>query len=373
VIEPSGPESPQRPAPRRRGTPAALLASLLIAAVVGGAVGAGVTLGVLRLQGRTASSTVDLGGALGTSDDTTVAGVAQKTVPAVVSIVTRESNLANGSGFLVSSDGFIVTNVGVVGSAQTLTVLVNGDSHRHDGRLVDFDCGTGVAVLKVDQVSNLPALTFGDSNGLRLGQNVIAVGGSLSDRRSVTRGIVSGLHRTATVTNPAATGDSQLGNVIQTDAGIDASMSGGPLLNSGGQVVGVTMAGVNQSQPVAFALSAGDLQPGIEQILQTGQLMVPSLGVQAVEVSSDEAALKGGPVGARLSGIASAGPADRAGLRTGDIIVQLDDQRLDDAHPLAQVLRSRFKPDQKVTVTYVRGGGSSQLQLTLRGEHPACP
>jgi putative serine protease PepD len=346
---------------------------LLVAAILGGAIGAGVTLGVLRLQGRTASSTVDLGGALGTSDDTTVAAVAQRTVPAVVSIVTRESSLAHGSGFLVSGDGFVVTNVGVIGGAQTLTVLVNGDSHRHDARLVDFDCETGVAVLKVDQVSNLPALTFGDSNGLRLGQNVIAVGGSLSDHRSVTRGIVSALHRTATVSSPAGSGDSQLANVIRTDAGIDPSMSGGPLLNTGGQVVGVTMAGVNQSQPVAFALSAGDLQPGIDQIVQTGQLIVPSLGAQVVDVSADEATLKGGPVGARVSGVASGGPAERAGLRTGDVIVQLDDQRLDDAHPLPQVLRSRFKPDQRVTVTYVRGSGSSQLQLTLRGEHPACP
>jgi putative serine protease PepD len=239
--------------------------------------------------------------------------------------------------------------------------------------LVDFDCETGVAVLKVDQVGNLPALAFGDSNGLRLGQNVVAVGGSLSDRRSVTRGVVSALHRTATVNNPAGSGESQLANVIQTDAGIDTSMSGGPLLNTGGQVVGVMMAGVNHSQPVAFALAAADLQPEIEQILQTGQLIVPSLGVQVVDVTSDEAALKGGPVGGRVSIIASGGPAERSGLKTGDVIVQLDDQRLDDAHPLSQVLRSRFKPDQKITVTYVRGGSTSQLQLTLRGEHPACP
>jgi S1-C subfamily serine protease len=228
-------------------------------------------------------------------------------------------------------------------------------------------------VLKVDQVANLPALAFGDSNGLRLGQNVISLGGSTADHRSVTRGVVSALHRTISLSDPAGAAGSQLSNVIQTDTAIDSSMSGGPLLNTGAQVVGVTMSGVSQSQPVAFALASSDLQPDVEQILQTGQLVVASLGVQAVEVSAADATLRGGAAGARIADLAAAGPAERAGLRAGDIIVQIDDQRLDDAHPLAQVMRSRFKPDQKVTVTYVRGGSTSQVQMTLRGEHPPCP
>jgi putative serine protease PepD len=373
VIEPSGPESPPQPAPRRRATPAALLASLVIAAIVGGAVGAGVTLGFLRLQGRSATPAVDLGGALGSSDDTAITAATQKAVPSVVSIITGDSGPSHGSGFIVSGDGFIVTNIGVVAGAQTLGVLINGDTHRHDARLVDFDCATGVAVLKVDQVGNLPTLAFGDSAGLRLGQNVVAIGGSLSDRRSVTRGIVSSLHRTVSLNAPASLGQSQLGNVIQTDASIDNAMSGGPLLNTGGQVVGVTMAGADQTQPVEFALAAGDLQPEVEQIMQTGRLVVPSLGVDVVDVGSDEAAIKGIPAGARVTALTSGGPAERAGLRTGDVIVQLDDQRLDDAHPLAQALRSRFKPDQKVTVSYARAASTSQVQLTLRGEHPPCP
>jgi S1-C subfamily serine protease len=202
---------------------------------------------------------------------------------------------------------------------------------------------------------------------------VVAIGGSLSDRRSVTRGIVSSLHRTVSFNAPAGSGQSQLGNVIQTDAGIDTSMSGGPLLNTGGQVVGVTMAAAEQIQPVDFALAASDLQPQVEQIMQTGRLVVPSLGAEVVEVGSDEAVIKGTPAGARVTAITSGGPAERAGLRTGDVIVQLDDQRLDDAHPLAQVLRSRFKPDQKVTISYTRAASTSQVQLTLRGEHPPCP
>jgi putative serine protease PepD len=100
---------------------------------------------------------------------------------------------------------------------------------------------------------------------------------------------------------------------------------------------------------------------------------VASLGAQVVGVSAADATLHGGSAGGRITEVAAGGPAERAGLRPGDLVVQLDDQRLDDAHPLAQVLRSRFKPDQKVTVTYVRAGSTSQLQMTLRGEHPPCP
>jgi S1-C subfamily serine protease len=373
VIEPTGPESPHQPAPRRRATPPALVAALLIAAIVGGAVGAGVTLGVIRLQGRAAQPAVDLGGALGSADDATAANVAQRSLPSVVSIVTRESNLSQGSGFLVSGDGFIVTNVGVVANAQTLAVLLNGDAHRHDARIVDFDCQTGVALLKVDQVANLPALPLGDSTGLRLGQNVVALGGAVADHRSVTRGVVSALHRTVSLNDVSGAAGPQLGNLIETDATIDASMSGGPLLNTGGQVVGVNMAGVSQSQPVVFALASSDLQPVVDQVQQTGQLLVASLAAQVVTVSTSEATLRGGTAGGRVVDVVAGGPAERAGIRAGDVIVQLDDQRLDDAHPLVQVLRSRFRPDQKVTVTYVRGGSTSQVQLTLRGEHPPCP
>ena len=335
--------------------------------------GAGVTLGILRLQARSSPQTVDLGGALATGDDTAAATVATKAVPAVVSIVTRESPPGQGSGFLVTGDGFVVTNVGVVANAQSLSVLISSDSRRHDARVVDYDCQTGLAVLKVDQVSNLPTLGFGDSTSLRLGQTVVAVGGSLAERRSVTRGVVSAVHRTATVTEPTGAGEVQLGNLISTDSDVEPSMSGAPLLNLGGQVVGVAMAGVAQSQPVSFALASSDLQPEVEQIVQTGQLVVGSLGAPTVTVTADEATVRGTAAGARVTGVTAGGPAERAALRPGDVIVQLDDQRLDDAHPLPQVLRSRFKPNQKVTVTYARGGSTSQVQLTLRGEHPSCP
>jgi putative serine protease PepD len=374
VIEPTGPESPPkaRAARGRTITPSALVASVLVAALVGGAVAAGVTLGVIRLTSRTNPQNVSLGSNVTIREEDATTGVARNAQPAVVSIVTDPTSLGHGSGFLVTTDGYVVTNVGVVANAQTLSVVLSGDSKRHDARLVDYDCTTGVAVLKVDQVSNLPTLSLDTSAGLSTGQTVIVVPGTLTDRQGVTRGVIGAVHGMVPITVGWGPGETQMSNVIQTDAQVDAGASGAPLLNVGGQVIGVAMAATSQGQPVSFGLPAGDLQPEIEQIVQAGALVVPTLGARTADVSSAAAIVRGGAAGARIDAVDAGGPADRAGLRPGDVVTQLDDQRLDDAHPLAQALRTRFKPDQRVTVTYSRGASSGQVQLTLLGDHPAC-
>jgi S1-C subfamily serine protease len=345
---------------------------VLVAALVGGAVAAGVTVAVMRLQSRTNPQNVSLGSNVTIREEDATTQVARNAQPAVVSVVTDPASLSHGSGFLVTTDGYIVTNVGVVANAQTLAVVLGTDGKRHDARLVDYDCTTGVAVLKVDQVSNLPTLSLDSSGSLSTGQTVIVVPGSLGDRQGVTRGVIGGIHAMVPITVGWGPGDTQMSNVIQTDARIDTGASGAPLLNVGGQVIGVTMAATNQGQPTSFALPASDLQPEIEQIVQSGALVVPSLGARTVDVSAMAAVVRGGSPGARIDAMDTGGPAERAGLRSGDVITQVDDQRLDDAHPLAQVLRTQFKPDQRVTVTYARAGSSGQVQLTLLGDHPTC-
>ena len=352
--------------------PRALVASVLVAALVGGAVAAGVTLAVMRLQARTNPQNVSLGSNVTINEDDATTAVARNAQPAVVSIVTDTTNLSHGSGFLVTTDGYIVTNVGVVANAQTLAVLLSTDSRRRDARLVDYDCTTGVAVLKVDQVSNLPTLSLDTSADLNTGQTVVVVPGPLGGGRGVSRGVIGGLHEIVPVTVTWGPGQVQMSNVIRTDARVDASASGAPLLNVGGQVIGVSMTATSQGLPTDFALPASDLQPEIEQIVQGGGLVVPSIGAQTIDVGADAAAVRGGPAGARVLATDVGGPAAGAGLATGDVITQVDDQRLDDAHPLAQVLRTRFRPDQRVTVTYSRGASSAQVPLTLEGVHPAC-
>jgi putative serine protease PepD len=373
VFEPRGPESPRgRWAIGSGGiTTRLLLACVLAAAVAGGAVAAGVAVAVLHAQSRTNPQTLNLGSQVTISEDTAAVNVARNARPAVASIFAGGAPPARGSGFLVTSDGYLVTNVDVIAGANGLGVLLNrGD--RHDARVVGFDCQTGLAVLKVDQVSGLPTLAFGDSTSLQPGDTVVAVGGDLSERLVVSRGVISSLHRQVTVPDPAGgQGQTQLTDLVQTDAAVEPSSAGGPLMNVGGQVIGVTMA--VPGQPYGVALAASDIQPEVQQIVQTGQLLVPTLGAQALAVNAQDAALKGTTAGARLTSVTPGGPADRAGLKVGDVITQVGDAAVDDAHPLDKLLRDRFQPDQKVTVTYERAGAGGQVQLTLGGERPACP
>lgn len=345
-----------------------LAASLLVTALVAG----GVTIGILQLQSRTNTQQVNLRAGVTISEESAVIQVAARAKPAVVTVVTKgQPRFARGSGYLVTSDGYIVTNVSVIAGASTMTVLVTGDVKLHDARLVDYDCQTGVAVLKIDQVRGLPTLAFADPTALVAGQIVVAVGGPL-DGGVVTPGYVSSLHRPVTVTDSVTLRSVEISDTIQTNSLISSGTAGGPLLNVGGQVVGVAMQSQGSSGSSGFGLNVADIQDDVQQILANGQVVVSSLGATSTDLGQQTASLSGLPEGGQLVTVDKAGPAAAAGLQAGDVITQLDDVKLDAAHPLRLLLRSRFRPNQRVAVTYVRAGASTQVQLTLVGEHPAC-
>src|SRR6266568_2955482 len=177
----------------------AAIGVILLAAVVA----SGVTLGVLRLQSRTNPQSVDIRSGVTISEDSAIVQAAARAKPAVVSVVTeQEPQLQAGSGYFVTSDGYIVTNVNVIAGASSMTVLVSGDTKLHQARLIDYDCQTAVAVVKIDQVSGLPTLAFGDPSAVVSGQVLVAVAGPLQGS-AVTRGIVSALHRPASMSNPS--------------------------------------------------------------------------------------------------------------------------------------------------------------------------
>lgn len=351
-----------------------MVALVVVAAIVSGAVSAGVTLAILRAQSRTNPQSVDLGSNVRITEDSAIIQVADKAAPAVATIVTNESSTDRrlASGFLITSDGYIVTNAHVVANAIGLTVLFARDPGRHDARLVDSDCRTDVAVLKVEGVSSLPTLAFGDTTGLRPGQTVIAVGSPLG-ARAAGRGIVTSLHRAVRVSNPVITfADLVIADTIQTDVEIDPNSSGGPLLNVAGQVIGVTVAADSGGHQLGFAISVADVRAEVEQIIRDGALVLPDLAVQAEQVSAPEAALRSVPVGSLVVSVEKGGPADVAGVRSGDVLTAVDEVKLDDAHPLAQVLATRFRPGQRVTLTLTRQAASTQVQATLGREHPRC-
>ncbi|MDQ6899138.1 MAG: S1C family serine protease, partial [Candidatus Dormibacteraeota bacterium] len=195
------------------------------------------------------------------------------------------------------------------------------------------------------------------------------VGGSLGDRPGLGRGVISALHQAVAMSPPPGGGPGQLDNVIETDAAMGASNTGGPLLDVSGRVVGLA---VGSPDGLGLAIATAGIQPEVQQIIQNGQLVLPALGVTTVTVTADQAAVAGGIAGARVTALDGAGVAERAGLKVGDVITQLDDEKLDDAHPLLQVLASRFQPGQKVTVSYNRTGNGGQIQLALGTQAGRC-
>jgi putative serine protease PepD len=350
--------------------PIVLVAAGLVVTVL---VAAGVTLAVLRLESRTNTQQVNLRSGVTISEDSAIVQAAARARPAVVSVITQQPpSLSRGSGYLATSDGYIVTNIAVIAGAGGMTVLVPGDSQAHGARLVDYDCQTGVAVIKIDKVSGLPTLAFADPNALVQGQVIVAVGGPF-EGGAVTPGYVSAMHRIASIANPSSGLKAvELSDTIQTNVVIGAGTAGGPLLNVGGQVVGIAMQSQVSIGTNGFGLNVADVQDDVQQILQTGQIVVSSLGASGTDVSPELSLLSGLPVGSQLVILDQSGPAVAAGLQPGDVITQLDDVKLDAAHPLRLLLRSRFHPNQRVTVTYARAGASTQTQLTLSGQHPTC-
>lgn len=348
---------------------AVIAAGLIVTALVA----TGVTLAVLRIQSRTNTQQVNLRTGVTISEDSAIVQAAAKARPAVVSVVTQqEPAVVRGSGYLATSDGYIVTNIDVISGASAMTVLVPGDSTSHDARLVDYDCQTGVAVIKIDKVSGLPTLGFADPTALVQGQVVVAIGGPY-EGGAISPGYVSAMHRVVSIADPSVLGrEILLSDTIQLSSVPQGGTAGGPLLNVGGQVIGIAMRGDAAIQG-GLGLNVADIQDDVNQILQSGQVVVSSLGAAATDVTPEQAALTGQPVGSLVVSLDKGGPAAAAGLQVGDVITQVDDVHLDAAHPLSLLLRSRFHPNQRVTVTYARGGSSTQAELTLTGVHPTCP
>lgn len=376
-----GPAAPAPPVPRagRRGPGwGALVSTSLLVALVAG-VGGGFVGGRLATTGGLSATTARIvdspptpGPGASTRPEGSVASVAAKAMPSVVTIrVESGSRSGSGSGWVLDRRGHIVTNNHVVapaagGSGGTVTVVLANGKHL-DARVVGRDSSYDLAVLRVAR-TDLTPLPVGSSAAVVVGDPVVAVGSPLGLDSSVTTGIVSALNR------PVSAGESDdrsFINAIQTDAAINPGNSGGPLLNMSGEVIGVNSAiatvpslgGQAGSIGVGFAIPSNQVVKTVDQLITTGKARHPIIGVYLDETYDGEGVRVGADQPGRPA-VSPGGPAARAGLRAGDVIVAFDGRPVTTPDELVVAIRAQDVGD-KVTLTVRRGRSDEDVTMVL--------
>lgn len=251
-----------------------------------------------------------------------------------------------GSGFIVSSDGLIVTNKHVVSDIGGKYQIITSSDKKYDVQKIYRDPLNDVAILKIDTSQNsgskLKPVTLGDSSHLQVGQFVIAIGTALGEfKNTVTTGVISGLGRGITAGSEFQGFAERLDNVIQTNAAINPGNSGGPLLNSSGQVIGVNTAIAQSGQNIGFALPINVIKDSLKNFNETGQFNRPYLGVAYKIVSREAAIMNNVPEGAYVQRVVKDSAADKSGIQNGDIITKMDDQRINAGRELAQIIAKK--------------------------------
>ncbi|KQR52613.1 serine protease [Leifsonia sp. Leaf336] len=404
--------------PARKRNTGLIIATLAIGALIGGVAGAGAGIGLYSATGNNATIKTVSGPQNITVNDannaSTVTAVAAKASPSVVTIsVTASSEGGTGSGVVLSSDGYILTNTHVVtldGAASDVSISVtDNDGKIYTAKIVGTDPTTDLAVIKLDGASGMTPITWGDSSKLNVGDTTVAIGAPLGLSGTVTDGIVSALNRSISIASSAAPkssdgngggstqnpfnfdfpnqggGSQQQGSsqstislpVIQTDASINPGNSGGALLDSKGELIGINVAIASAGGSSSSGSQSGSIGVGFsipsnvakrisEELIKNGSASHGLLGASVGDASSDT---KATTVGAAISSVVSGGAAASAGLQKGDIIVNFNGLPITDATDLTAQVRA-LAAGSKADVTYIRNGQTKTTSVTL-GSLPA--
>ncbi len=367
--------TPVSPAPtfvpivtKRRGL--GVVGTIVVAALTAAVVGACAGFGGYLLGQQNDTSTASAPAAITQVESNqtppakgSIGAMVQQVLPSVVSILAEgKTQSGSGSGFVLRSDGYILTNnhvVDPVNSSGKLSVVLT-DGTKLNSEVVGTNPAYDLAVVKVDEGS-LPAVTLGNSDALHVGDAVVAIGAPLGLAGTVTSGIISALNRPVTTGN---TNSTSFIDAIQTDAAINPGNSGGPLLNSAGQVIGINSAIASMANGSAevgsiglgFAIPVNSAKRIAEEIIATGTSQTPVIGV-SLDMNF------AGP-GAKVIKITGNGPADSAGIKLNDIITKIEDRVIDDSTELVVAIRERA-PGDRIKVTFIRNGEPQTATVTL--------
>ena len=303
-----------------------------------------------------------------------IAEVANRLAPAVVSIIVegRSSSVSAGTGMIITSDGYVLTNKHVVDGARSITIITDNNDTYENVKLVGTDPTNDVAILKVN-AKDLPTVTLGDSKTIIIGQQVIAIGNALGQyQNTITSGIISGLGRSLTAYSSDYSMSEELSDMIQTDAAINAGNSGGPLVNAAGEVIGINTAVSSEGSNLGFAIPISSVKGLIKSVIEEGHVTRSYAGVRYFNITPDIAIEYDLPVtsGAYLftdsseSAVIEGSPAADAGLETGDIITKVNGISIGRSGSFSSLL-GEYAPGDTVQLEILRDGETKTLKLTL--------
>ncbi|MFF8403171.1 S1C family serine protease [Streptomyces sp. NPDC015684] len=373
----------QQPAPKPRNGRGGLVAAVLVAALVAGGLGGGLGYTLARDNDSGGSTTVsasDSGAAQVKRAPGTVANVAARALPSTVTIEAESSNGegGTGTGFVFDKQGHIVTNNHVVADAVDggkLTATFP-DGKKYDAEIVGHAQGYDVAVIKLKNApSDLNPLALGNSDKVAVGDETIAIGAPFGLSNTVTTGIISAKDRPVASSDGSSSSKASYMSALQTDASINPGNSGGPLLDASGAVIGINSAiqssssggfgsGQSGSIGLGFAIPINQAKYVAQQLIKTGKPVYAKIGASvSLEDSTDGAKITDqGAAGA--AAVETGGPADKAGLKPGDVITKLDDHVIDSGPTLIGEIWTH-KPGDKVKITFKRGGQEHTVDLAL--------
>lgn len=331
-------------------------------------------------------------------DSATISAV-EKVSPSVVSVIyTKDVQVQNnlffgypfgngsenpvqqeqggGTGFIITSEGLIATNKHVANIEGAKYTVISQDGKKYDAEVLSTDPSNDFAILKIN-AKNLPAVEFGDSDSLQVGQRVIAIGNALGEfQNSVTAGILSGKERSITATDTSGSASEELEGLLQTDAAINQGNSGGPLINSKGQVIGINTATASkgESEGVGFAIPVNSIKTAVESVKKTGKIVRSYLGVSTVLVDQKIAAIKGLDidsgalvVGNQTYGISAVqkdSPAEKAGIKENDVILEVNGEEIAQGKSLRRLI-GKYEPNTEVTLKVLRESKEIDIKATL--------